>query len=68
MTNAVTGSLGIGVVKLVMRQIRRLLGEILPEIQSQIEQLSLAKLDILGEEIFDMTTIEDVEIWLERQT
>ncbi len=52
-------------VKQILRQIRRLLGEFSPEIQSQIKQLSFAKLDILGEEIFDMTTIEDVENWLE---
>ncbi len=54
-------------VKQILRLIRRLLGEVSPEIQSQIEQLSLAELDNLGEEVFDMTTIEDVENWLESQ-
>ena len=54
-------------VKQVLRLIRRLLGEISPEVESQIQQLSFAKLDILGEEIFDMKTIADVENWLESQ-
>ena len=44
--------IGIGVVKLILRQIRRKFGEITPEVQTQIEQLSLEKLDILGAEIF----------------
>lgn len=54
-------------VKQILRLIRRLLGEISPEIESKIQQLSLAKLDILGEEIFEMKTITDVEIWLDSQ-
>ncbi|NES64287.1 MAG: Rpn family recombination-promoting nuclease/putative transposase [Okeania sp. SIO2D1] len=37
------------VVKQILRQIRRKFGEIAPEVQIQIEQLSLEKLDILGE-------------------
>ncbi|NES06471.1 MAG: Rpn family recombination-promoting nuclease/putative transposase, partial [Okeania sp. SIO2F4] len=46
--------IGIGVVKQILRQIRRKFGEISPEVETQIEQLSLEKLDILGEEIFDL--------------
>ena len=56
--------IGIGVVKQILRQIRRKFGEISPEIETQIEQLSLEKLDILGEEIFDLATIADLENWL----
>ena len=59
--------IGIGVVKQILRQIRRKFGEITPEIQTQIEQLSLEKLDILGEEIFDLATIVDLENWLNQQ-
>ncbi|NEP87849.1 MAG: Rpn family recombination-promoting nuclease/putative transposase [Okeania sp. SIO2C2] len=54
---------GIGI--LVKRQIRRKFGEIAPEVQTQIEQLSLEKLDILGDEIFDLATIADLENWLD---
>ncbi|NEO58645.1 MAG: DUF4351 domain-containing protein [Okeania sp. SIO3B5] len=49
---------------LVKRQIRRKFGEIPPEVETQIEQLSLEKLDILGEEIFDLATIAGLENWL----
>ncbi|NER04728.1 MAG: Rpn family recombination-promoting nuclease/putative transposase [Okeania sp. SIO3C4] len=38
-----------GIRILVKRQIRRKFGEIAPEVQTQIEELSLEKLDILGE-------------------
>lgn len=59
--------IGIGVVKQILRQIRRKFGQITPEVQTQIEQLSLEKLDILGEEIFDLATIVDLENWLNQQ-
>jgi predicted transposase/invertase (TIGR01784 family) len=59
--------LGMGVVKQILRQIRRKFGEITPEVQTQIEQLSLEKLDILGEEIFDLATIVELENWLNIQ-
>ena len=53
---------GIGI--LVKRQIRRKFREIPPKVQTQIEQLSLEKLDILGDEIFDLATIAELENWL----
>ena len=53
-----------GIRILVKRQIRRKFGEMPPEVQTQIEQLSLEKLDILGDEIFDLATIADLENWL----
>ena len=59
--------IGIGreqVVKQILRQIHRKFGEIAPEVQIQIEQLSLEKLDILGAEIFDLPTMIDLENWL----
>ncbi|WP_367267784.1 DUF4351 domain-containing protein [Okeania sp. SIO2C9] len=33
--------------------------------ETQIEKLSLEKLDLLGEEIFDLATITDLENWLD---
>ena len=64
---AIREGIGMGVVKQILRQIRRKFGEITPEVQTQIEQLSLEKLDILGEEIFDLVTIVDLENWLNIQ-
>ncbi len=59
---------GLGIlVKQILRQIRRNFGEITPEVQTQIEQLSLEKLDILGDEIFDLATTADLENWLANQ-
>ena len=59
--------IGIGIVKQILRQIRRKFGEITPEVQTKIEQLSVEKLDILGDEIFDLATIVDLENWLNQQ-
>ena len=56
------------VVKQILRQIRRKFGEIAPEVKTKIEQLSLEKLDILGEEIFDLATMVDLENWLAHST
>ena len=59
--------IGIGreqVVKQILRQIHRKFGEISPEVQIQIEQLSLEKLDILGAEIFDLARMIDLKNWL----
>ncbi|WP_293136569.1 DUF4351 domain-containing protein [Okeania sp. SIO3I5] len=41
--------------------------KILNQYLAQIEQLSLEKLDILGEKIFDLATIADLENWLTNQ-
>ena len=54
-------------MKEVLGQVHRKFGEIAPEVKTQIEQLSLEKLDILGEEIFDLATIVDLENWLNIQ-
>ena len=64
---AIREGLGMGVVKQILPKIRRKFGEITPEVKTQIEQLSLEKLDILGEEIFDLVTIVDLENWLNIQ-
>ena len=55
-------------IKQVLRLARRILGEVSPEIQARIQQLSLEKLDLLAEEIFELTTMENLENWLETGT
>ena len=55
-------------IKQVLRLARRTLGEVSPEIQARIQQLSLEKLDLLAEEIFELTTMENLENWLETGT
>ncbi len=54
--------------KQILRQIRRKFEEIAPKVQTQIEKLSLEKLDILGDEIFDLATMVDLENWLAHST
>ncbi|MGD1716301.1 DUF4351 domain-containing protein [Hydrocoleum sp. CS-953] len=54
-------------MKKISSQIHRKFGEIAPEVQTQIEQLSLEKLDTLGDEIFDLATIVDLENWIANQ-
>ena len=55
-------------IKHILRLARRTLGEVSPEIQARIQQLSLEKLDLLAEEIFELTTMENLVNWLETGT
>jgi predicted transposase/invertase (TIGR01784 family) len=54
-----------GQIALILRQIARRTGEIPPEIQTRIQQLSLEQLDDLGEILLDFTSQEDLIAWLE---
>ncbi|MEG4066752.1 Rpn family recombination-promoting nuclease/putative transposase [Microcoleus sp. Pol11C2] len=54
-----------GQIALILRQIARRTGEISPEIQTRIQQLSLEQLDDLGEILLDFTSQEDLIAWLE---
>ncbi|MEP6516281.1 Rpn family recombination-promoting nuclease/putative transposase [Microcoleus vaginatus] len=54
-----------GETALILRQIARRTGEISPEIQTRIQQLSLEQLDDLGEILLDFTSQEDLIAWLE---
>ncbi|PZD70842.1 hypothetical protein C1752_08984 [Acaryochloris thomasi RCC1774] len=50
---------------LVLRQLTRRLGEIPPELRSQIEGLSLEQTEALGEALLDFTEQGDLVEWLE---
>lgn len=54
-----------GQIALIMRQIVRRVGEVAPEIEANIQQLSGEQLDDLGAALLDFTTQEDVIAWLE---
>ena len=54
-----------GQTALILRQIARRTGEISPEIQTRIQQLSPEQLDDLGEILLDFTSQEDLIAWLE---
>ena len=54
-----------GQTALILRLLARRTGEISPEIQTRIHQLSLEQLDDLGEILLDFTSQEDLIAWLE---
>jgi len=54
-----------GQTGLIMRLIARRTGEISPEIQTRIQQLSAQQLDDLGENLLDFTSQQDLIAWLE---
>jgi len=54
-------------LSLVSRQLIRRLGNISPEIQQQISQLSLVQLEQLAEELLDFSQSTDLTNWLNQQ-
>ncbi|MEG3925560.1 MULTISPECIES: Rpn family recombination-promoting nuclease/putative transposase [unclassified Microcoleus] len=54
-----------GQTALILRLLVRRTGEISPEIQTRIQQLSLEELEDLGEILLDFTSQEDLIPWLE---
>ncbi|NCJ06348.1 DUF4351 domain-containing protein [Synechococcales cyanobacterium C] len=53
-----------GEVRLVLRQLTRRIGDISPDVRSQVQALSLAQLESLGEALLDFFTPSDLESWL----
>jgi predicted transposase/invertase (TIGR01784 family) len=49
---------------LVIRQLTRKLGNIKPQLQKQINNLSIERIESLGEALLDFTSIADLEVWL----
>ncbi|MGR3279346.1 Rpn family recombination-promoting nuclease/putative transposase [Acaryochloris marina NIES-2412] len=54
-----------GEARLVLRQLTRRIGDIPPELQSQIQALSLDQLEALGEALLDFTESSDLVNWLQ---
>ncbi len=49
-----------------MRQLKRkLAGEIEPKLQTQIKTLAIEQLEILGEALFNFSSVEDLRAWLD---
>ncbi|HEY9726077.1 MAG TPA: DUF4351 domain-containing protein, partial [Chroococcales cyanobacterium] len=49
----------------VMRLLTRRLGEVTPQVQERIQNLSIAQLENLGEALLDFTNVTDLEAWLD---
>ncbi|MDV3350643.1 Rpn family recombination-promoting nuclease/putative transposase [Leptothoe sp. LEGE 181152] len=49
---------------LILRQLTRKLGEMPQDVVEQIDRLSLVRLEALGDEVFEMTSLDDLKAWL----
>ncbi|MGD1807275.1 Rpn family recombination-promoting nuclease/putative transposase [Dapis sp. BLCC M126] len=56
-----------GQLRLIMRQLKKRFGEIPEVISSQIEDLSVADLENLGEDFLDLNSLEDLLTWLQER-
>ncbi|MCC3432212.1 MAG: Rpn family recombination-promoting nuclease/putative transposase [Microcoleus sp. PH2017_29_MFU_D_A] len=54
-----------GQIELTMRLLNRRLGQLNPDVQTQIGELSIDKLDDLTEALLDFSNAEDLTAWLE---
>ena len=55
-----------GEQSLVLRQLTRRIGEITPEVRSQVQALSLMQIESLGEALLDFSQTSDLVNWLEQ--
>ncbi|WP_254062957.1 DUF4351 domain-containing protein [Microcystis aeruginosa] len=53
---------------LILRQLKRKLGEINPALETKIMQLSIDDVEALGEALFDFSAVEDLINWLNTLT
>jgi predicted transposase YdaD len=56
-----------GEVALILRQLKRRLGEVTAELEKRIRSLSIAQLEDLGEALLDFSDTSDLVAWLEQQ-
>lgn len=53
--------------ELILRLIKRKLGEISSELETQVKALNINDVEVLGEALFDFDTVEDLMVWLSNQ-
>ena len=49
---------------LVLKQLNRKLGALLPELTTKVSELSLDRVEALGEDLLDFQVVGDLENWL----
>ena len=54
-----------GEATLVLRLLTRRVGQLTPEMRSQIQQLRVAQLEELGEALLDFSSMQDLTDWLQ---
>ena len=50
---------------MVLRQLNRRCGELMPAVRSRIDSLSLPQLEQLGEDLLDFDGLADLQAWLD---
>jgi predicted transposase YdaD len=55
-----------GEARLVLRQLIRRFGAISPEMQAQIQALSLSQIEFLGEALLDFSQPSNLQDWLQK--
>jgi Domain of unknown function (DUF4351) len=55
-----------GELSLVLRLLQRRLGQLSPTVRTQIESLTLAQIEALGEALLDFTGADDLSRWLQQ--
>ncbi len=53
-----------GKLSIVMRQLKRKVGELNPEVEERVKGLSVAQLEELSEALLDFSNLEDLTTWL----
>jgi predicted transposase/invertase (TIGR01784 family) len=54
-----------GEIKLILRLLNRRCGQLTPDIETRINELSIDQLDNLGEALLDFSNVEDLTAWLQ---
>jgi predicted transposase YdaD len=54
-----------GELSLVLRQLTRRVGDVAPEVRSQVQSLSLTQIEALGEALLDFSNPSDLANWLQ---
>jgi predicted transposase/invertase (TIGR01784 family) len=54
-----------GEATLILRQLTKRFGEVEPQLQEQVRELSIEQLEALGEMLLDFSTVEDLVTWLD---
>ncbi|WP_245927490.1 DUF4351 domain-containing protein [Aphanothece hegewaldii] len=52
---------------LVIRQLKRKLGEFESEYETQVRSLEIEQIEALGEALLDFTSVDDLRLWLSNQ-
>jgi predicted transposase YdaD len=55
-----------GEARLILRQLTRRIGDVAPALRSQVQSLSLAQIEALGEALLDFSNPSDLSNWLQQ--